>query len=378
MQFEKVHHQETVDLARQPHSGPIKDKVFTSGDPFRSAFYGTRMAMAISNPNLPDNPIAFANPSFLAMTGYTLGEVIGRNCRFLQGPDTDEKVIYRMRESIAAQQSVNVEILNYRKDGTTFWNALHVSPVFDIAGKLQYFFGSQIDVTDKHEEREISSREKSAIQHAVSERTKELQQALLEKTTLLQEMDHRVKNNLAMMRSLVRVQDRQIVDPLARERMDTLSRQLDSVTLTHQRLYMAHNSGRIDIGQFAHELIGDILKSFGRPDIKLEARVENIVVSGSVATSAALILNEIVTNACKYAFGGDRSPVLTLQAWKEFGAGKIKISDNGSGFDVNARRSSSMGSAITQKLAKQIRWTVETSTSSAGTNVLLSFEAENE
>jgi PAS domain S-box-containing protein len=336
------------------------------------------MAMAISNPNLPDNPIAFANPSFLAMTGYTLGEIIGRNCRFLQGPDTDEKVIYRMRESIAAQQSVNVEILNYRKDGTTFWNALHVSPVFDIAGKLQYFFGSQIDVTDKHEEREISSREKSAIQHAVSERTKELQQALLEKTTLLQEMDHRVKNNLAMMRSLVRVQDRQIVDPLARERMDTLSRQLDSVTLTHQRLYMAHNSGRIDIGQFAHELIGDILKSFGRPDIKLEARVENIVVSGSVATSAALILNEIVTNACKYAFGGDRSPVLTLQAWKDFGAGKIKISDNGNGFDVNARRSSSMGSAITQKLAKQIGWTVETSTSSAGTNVLLSFEAENE
>ena len=130
------------------------EDVIYGADPFHSAFYGTRMSMVISNPNLPDNPITFVNQSFLAMTGYTRAEIIGRNCRFLQGPDTDMDQIALMSEAIQKRKAVDLEILNYRKDGSTFWNALHVSPVFDRQGKLQYYFGSQIDVTQEREARE--------------------------------------------------------------------------------------------------------------------------------------------------------------------------------------------------------------------------------
>jgi two-component sensor histidine kinase len=244
---------------------------------------------------------------------------------------------------------------------------------------LQYYFGSQIDVTQEREAREIVSRETTIIQHAVKNQTKKLEQALQDKTTLLQEIDHRVKNNLAMIRSLVRVQERQIVDPVARFRMETLSRQLDAVTLTHQRLYMEHNSGRIDIGKFAHELIGDILTSFGRNDITLEANIESIVFRGSNAATAALILNEIVTNSCKHAFNDKtRAPVLSITTSKAGKKGVIVISDNGTGFDIHAKRSASMGTAIMERLAQQIGWTVETATSPSGTTVQLSFEVRDE
>jgi PAS domain S-box-containing protein len=367
---------------QSPPLGSVEDMgedVIYGADPFHSAFYGTRMSMVISNPNLPDNPIAFVNASFLAMTGYTRAEIIGRNCRFLQGPNTDPAAIARLSDGIVHRKPVDIEILNYRKDGSTFWNALHVSPVFDKAGKLQYYFGSQIDVTNDREAREIMTREKAVIQHAVKNQTKELHQALLEKTTLLEEMDHRVKNNLAMIRSLVRVQERQIADPASHLRMETLSRQLDAITLTHQRLYMAHNSGRIDIGKFAHELIGDILTSFGRTDIELEANIETIIIRGRHAPTAALILNEIVTNACKHAFNEkDRVPVLSIAASKANKKGVIVIADNGTGFDINAKRSASMGSAIMERLAQQIGWTIETSTSQSGTTVRLSFEANDD
>jgi PAS domain S-box-containing protein len=352
--------------------------VVDGADPFHSAFYGTRMSMVISNPNLPDNPITFVNQSFLAMTGYTRAEIIGRNCRFLQGPDTDVKEVARMREAIKKHKPVDVELLNYRKDGSTYWNALHISPVFDQQGKLQYFFGSQIDVTEQREARDIMSREKAVIQHAVKHQTRELAEALTEKTTLLHEMDHRVKNNLAMIRSLVRVQDRQISDPVARLRMDTLSRQLDAIALTHQRLYLVQNIGSIDIGKFAYELIDDILTSFGRDDIKLEAKIETIIFDGYNAATAALILNEIVTNACKYAFNEeDRAPVLSVTTSKTGRQGSITITDNGRGFDVHAKRSASMGTTIMQRLAQQIGWTVETSTSSAGTTVRMRFEVQD-
>jgi PAS domain S-box-containing protein len=76
-----------------------------------------------------DNPIIFANDAFLALTGYRRDEVIGRNCRFLQGPDTDPAAIETMRRAVADGEDVTLDILNYRKDGTTFWNALYLSPV---------------------------------------------------------------------------------------------------------------------------------------------------------------------------------------------------------------------------------------------------------
>ncbi|MBI0477019.1 PAS domain S-box protein [Sphingomonas sp. MA1305] len=112
-----------------------------------SAIQSTRMPMILTDPHQNDNPIIFANRSFLALSGYSEDQLIGRNCRFLQGPDTDQSAVRRVREAIAARETVAVDILNYRQDGSTFVNELYVSPVFDGEGNLLYFFGSQVDVT---------------------------------------------------------------------------------------------------------------------------------------------------------------------------------------------------------------------------------------
>ena len=107
----------------------------------------TRMPMVVTNPREEDNPIVLANKAFLDLTGYAAEEIIGRNCRFLQGPRSSRAAIDEIRAALADERDVDVEILNYRKDGSTFWNQLRLSPVHGDDGKLLYYFASQDDVS---------------------------------------------------------------------------------------------------------------------------------------------------------------------------------------------------------------------------------------
>lgn len=109
------------------------------------------MPMIVTDPHQPDNPTIFANRAFIEMTGYSAEELVGRNCRFLQGKDTDRATVAAIRESVAQNREFAAEILNYRKDGTSFWNALFTSPVFDEQGNLIFFFGSQLDVSRRRD-----------------------------------------------------------------------------------------------------------------------------------------------------------------------------------------------------------------------------------
>jgi PAS domain S-box-containing protein len=120
-------------------------------DPFAAAVRATRMPMLITDPRQPDHPIVFVNDAFARLTGYTRAETLGRNCRFLQGPGTSTEDVRRVRDSIERRVPIEVELLNYRKDGTTFWNRLLISPVFDAEGELTFFFASQFDVTPERE-----------------------------------------------------------------------------------------------------------------------------------------------------------------------------------------------------------------------------------
>jgi PAS domain S-box-containing protein len=95
----------------------------------------------------PDRPLIYANQGFVRMTGYAVAEVLGRNCRFLQGPDTDLRAAQDIREAIESERECVVEILNYRKDRSTFWNRLSITPVRDESGRVSHFIGIQSDVT---------------------------------------------------------------------------------------------------------------------------------------------------------------------------------------------------------------------------------------
>lgn len=120
-------------------------------DPFVAAVRATRMPMIITDPRLPDNPIVFTNDAFCRLTGYPREDILGRNCRFLQGPETDPATIDRIRDAVRRVESIEIEIQNHRRDGETFWNRLLMAPVFDTHGVLAYFFASQVDVTLERE-----------------------------------------------------------------------------------------------------------------------------------------------------------------------------------------------------------------------------------
>ena len=104
------------------------------------------LAMVITNPKRPDNPIEIANAAFCRLTGYAEREIVGRNCRFLAGAETEPAVRQQVRNAVEAQRPVLVDILNYRRDGTPFRNGVMIAPLLDGDGKLSYFLGSQVDL----------------------------------------------------------------------------------------------------------------------------------------------------------------------------------------------------------------------------------------
>jgi PAS domain S-box-containing protein len=104
------------------------------------------IATVVSDPTQADNPLIAVNAAFCALTGYTEAEVIGRNCRFLRGPDTENGQTEKLRTAVYGQHSALAELINYRKDGSPFRNAVMIAPLFDDDGNLELFVGSQIEV----------------------------------------------------------------------------------------------------------------------------------------------------------------------------------------------------------------------------------------
>ncbi|GBQ92720.1 hypothetical protein GLI01_28030 [Gluconacetobacter liquefaciens] len=118
---------------------------------------GSTVAAVISDPRQPDNPIIECNTAFEALTGYTREEVLGRNCRFLTGEGSEPRLVEALRDGIRSQRPVMVEILNYKKNGQAFRNAVMVAPIFDSEGRLQYFLGSQMQIADGVDESRVAA-----------------------------------------------------------------------------------------------------------------------------------------------------------------------------------------------------------------------------
>ncbi|KGX90070.1 biphenyl 2,3-dioxygenase [Pontibacillus halophilus JSM 076056 = DSM 19796] len=114
----------------------------------------TRVGITITDPTIADNPIVYANESFQQITGYEEDDIIGHNCRFLQGKETDKDAVYQIKRAVENADSIEITILNYRKDGTPFWNELHIDPVYVESEDKTYFIGIQHDVTKQKETEE--------------------------------------------------------------------------------------------------------------------------------------------------------------------------------------------------------------------------------
>lgn len=351
------------------------------GDPFAAAIRATRMPMLITDPRQDDNPIVFANNAFLRLTGYARDEVIGRNCRFLQGPDTDRAAIDEIRDAIRRRSDLAIDILNYRRDGTPFWNALYLSPVSNEEGELQFFFASQLDVTDRKQSEHELVAEKERVEQAVRQRTAELQDALDAQKMLVHEVDHRVKNNLQMISSLIVMQARSIPDEGIRASLHAMLERIEAVSTVHRRLYQNEDVRRFGLADFIRDLVTDLVAAAGRDDIDVAFDLASIDIPAERATPVALMVNELVTNALKHGLprqSAGRAQRLAISIGGTSQRFVIEIADNGPGMSDGPPVGSKFGTRLLRSLARQLQASIEWQDAGPGTRVVVRIPADQE
>jgi PAS domain S-box-containing protein len=320
----------------------LRRKQQLMAQPFVHAVSSSPVPIILTDPHEPDHPIVFANDSFMRLTGYKELELLGQNCRFLQGPSTDEGVIAALKEAIAGNRDIAVEILNYRKDGSKFWNELHVAPVFDETGETVFFIGSQVDVTERIAARNELADLNQSLERRIAERTDDLKQAAEHSALLAREVTHRVRNSLALLTSLIELQQRSALDDRDRELLREVGSRIRAVGRIQTMLdEVAVGSSRIDVMRLLSTLCED-LDMISTAQVRLEMK-NSFQIPPEQALPVALIVTELVLNAQKHAFpSGLRNDVGTVEirAGVDRGEAAIEVEDDGQGlpedFDIEA------------------------------------------
>jgi PAS domain S-box-containing protein len=256
------------------------------------------MPMIVTDARATDNPIVLANRAFLELTGYAADQVLGRNCRLLQGPSTSPAAVAEIRRGLAEGRDVDIELLNYRKDGTAFWNQLHISPIHDDDGETAYYFASQIDVTQY---RKVQALE--ASEHR-----------------LLMEVDHRAKNALAIVDSLVRL-----------SKSDDASRYAAAVQRRVQALSTAHSllSERGWKSVSLRDVLQSQIGSYRAKGVAFDG--PEIAVAASLVQPLSLVIHELSVNATLYGALSKSGGTLSLSWNKTDDSGGFSIAWTESG-----------------------------------------------
>ena len=296
-----------------------------SAEVLERALHATDIMVVLTDPHLEDNPIVWVNDYFCQFTGYTRDEVLGRNCRFLQGDDRDQPAARRLRRAIDAGESVNVQIQNYRKDGSPFDNDLYVSPVRETPGALdgpiRYFIGVQNDSTARiRAEEEVAERTREVHETAENERERfgmdlhdGLGQELAGVGLMLQSLVGRLEDEASESAGLARRVLGLVEDALASARD------------------MARGLNPVDASPYG---LGDAIRSLcervaeSQPDIEIRARVEPIAFADRrEARHLYRIAQEAISNAIEHA-GANRVDV-TLH--RTGGSVHLEVRDDGVG-----------------------------------------------
>ncbi|MDO1580491.1 PAS domain-containing protein [Rhizobium oryzicola] len=345
-----------------------------SEDPFAAAFKATRMPMIITDPHQPDNPIIFSNRAFSELTGYSQEELVGRNCRLLQGPGSEPQVIQRIRQAIQNEESIACDVLNYRKDGSPFWNALFISPVRDSGGTVRYFFASQLDFTDVKDKQMELAKARSSAEDEVARRTRDLSEALEARTLLVHEVDHRVKNNLLTIASILKLQARITGDPTVRRTLMTVLERVEALSIVQRKLFTTDDVTRFDIADFATELVTDMVGALGREDIHLTFDVSPVLVPAIKASPFALIINELVGDAVRRGLK-DGGGTIRIEVKRLNGHFLLCVADSMEPMPVN-QEEQEFSRLILDACARQVKATIERSQEGSDTVVRVTAPVE--
>ncbi|MGR3491843.1 MAG: PAS domain-containing protein [Shimia sp.] len=315
------------------------------------------VAMVLTNPRLDDNPIVYVNRAFEDVTGYSQAAAVGRNCRFLQGEGTNQDDIDKLGRAIALEEEVAVDLLNYRANGVAFHNRLIVSPIRDPEGKVVYFLG---------------------IQKGMGDGTKDL--AGDDADDQMQEIQHRVKNHLAMIVGLIRLQSRNAENP---ETFSSLARRVEGLQLLYEEMEVAAGtaSQQIPAGTYLSRVANAVAHLDGRRGVRVNIQVEPISVNVDTATRLGLALSEILTNAFQHAFDGLDEGVVEVRLTALAAGGlRLQISDDGNGIPegITWPDTNSLGGRIVSGLVDDLQGTLKITNGAAGTVVMIEVPAGGE
>jgi len=318
-------------------------------------FSRAQVSMVVTNPHLEDNPIVYVNQAFTRVTGYARSATIGRNCRFLQGPDTRKSDVDALRAGVEAEESVTVDILNYRANGEPFTNRLIVAPVHDTEGQTQYFVGIQ----------------KELRQHEASGAAEEINAQLIE-------IQNRVASDLSMIIGMIRQQSGTTSVP---DDFAALSRRIETLQLLYEEMKLSDqqsNRDRIQMGSYLSRLAAAIAHIEGRSGIRITLQIEPLEVPIETATRVGLVMSELLTNAFQHAFDRiDTGLVEVRMSQLSAGGLRLIVADDGVGIppEMEWPDGGTVGGRIVSGLVEGLEGTLQLGRGAAGSYITIDVPA---
>lgn len=282
-----------------------------------------RSGVLITDPRLPDNPIIYANPGFTALTGYSTEEVLGRNCRFLQGPDTDPVMLQEIREAISNGRPFSGLLLNYRKDGMPFHNGLVIQPLFDDRGQLINFVGLQNDVSAPREQlRSLAARLTQVREEERTHLAREIHDVLGQALTGL-------KMDLSWLSKRAANETSSASAGAFQEKICAMSQVVDSTIGTVRELATQLRPSLLDDLGLEAAVEWQVQEFEKRSGISchLVSNLGETEMNADCATALFRILQETLTNVARHAHASDVEVRLHL----ENGNALLQVHDNGRG-----------------------------------------------
>ncbi len=304
------------------------------------------MVEAVYLIRVSDAKIVYTNPSFDLMFGYDTGELVGRHGSIVHAPGdkNPETVPNEIISSLTLKGGWSGEIHNIKKDGTPFWSRSNVF-TFDHPLHGQVWLSMHEDITDRKQSEE------------------KIKAALREKETLLKEIHHRVKNNLQIISSLLKLHTRYIGD----EKMEGIFREcqdrISAMASVHSQLYKSQNFVEINFEEYVRETASQLFRSYEKnpADISLIIHAGNMMLPIDTAIPCGLIINELATNALKYAFPEVRKGYIKIEMDQTENGVRLLFEDNGIGFpkDVDFRNTETFGFKLVHMLVNQLNGSIE-------------------
>lgn len=302
--------------------------------------------------------IVYVNHAFEKETGFKASEVIGQNPSFLHGPKTNKKVLSRIEKSILAKQALHEEFINYRKNGEAYWVELDMVPFRHEEEDKVYWVGVNRNISERKEQEQ------------------EMQALLQEKVVLLQEIHHRVKNNLAVITGLLELETYNHDNTVIQQVLKESQLRVHSIAMIHEKLYQHENLSYIRFDNYVDELVAYILDSYQsrHAEITIDTEIADVALNINQAIPCGLMLNELVNNAFKHAFRGRDKGYIRIGMCLEQGEIKLTVEDDGVGLPADFEKSNctSLGMNLVHTLAAQLEGTLTTSVNS-GTRFTVTF-----